>query len=51
MNANMSKENYNQAVLDMKDFLETSDPVEQAPFHEFLAAWEESNDGQFTLED
>lgn len=49
MNANMSKENYNQAILDMKDFLENADPQEQAPFHEFLEAWEKANNNQFTL--
>lgn len=51
MQSNMSKENYNQAILDMKDFLENSDKETHAPFHEFLDAWTKANGGQFTLDD
>ena len=50
MQGNMSKENYNQAILDMKDFLEKSDKKEQAHMHEFLEAWADANNGNFELE-
>ena len=50
MNGNMSKENYNAAILDMKHFLENSDKTEQAHMHEFLDAWTDANDGNFELD-
>lgn len=50
MNGNMSKENYNEAVLDMKHFLESSDKIEQAHMHEFLDAWVDANSNEFTLD-
>lgn len=50
MQGTMSKENYNQAVLDMKAFLENADKKEQAHMHEFLQAWSQANDGQFELD-
>jgi predicted PolB exonuclease-like 3'-5' exonuclease len=49
MQGNISKENYNQAILDMKDFLEKSDKKEQSHMHEFLEAWGDSNNNQFEL--
>lgn len=50
MQGNMSKENYNAAILDMKSFLENADKKEQAHMHEFLQAWEQANEGKFELE-
>lgn len=50
MQGNISKENYNQAILDMKDFLEKADEKEQAHLHEFLTAWKQANSEEFTLD-
>jgi predicted PolB exonuclease-like 3'-5' exonuclease len=50
MNGNMTKENYNSAILDMKHFLENADKDEQAHMHEFLEAWTDANDGNFELD-
>jgi 3'-5' exonuclease len=50
MQGNMSKENYNDAILDMKSFLENADKTTQKHMHEFLEAWKNANDNKFEIE-